>query len=38
MSMPEWQQRLPADKTVTTEAALACINHGCRVFIGTGCG
>ena len=38
MSVPEWQQRLPGDKVVTTQEALAVINNGCRVFIGTGCG
>ena len=38
MSLPGWQQKLPADKTVTAEAALASINNGCRVFLGTGCG
>lgn len=38
MSLPEWRQKLPGDKTVTTEAALASINNGCRVFLGTGCG
>ena len=38
MSLPEWQQKLPGDKIVTTEAALASINNGCRVFLGTGCG
>ncbi len=38
MSLPKWQQKLPEDKTVTTQAALASINNGCRVFLGTGCG
>ncbi|MFC1832449.1 GNAT family N-acetyltransferase [Thermodesulfobacteriota bacterium] len=38
MSVPEWQQRLPGDKVVTTQEALAVINNGCRVFISTGCG
>ena len=38
MSLPKWQQKLPRDKTVTTQAALASINNGCRLFIGTGCG
>ena len=38
MSVPEWQLRLPADKVVTTQEALASISNGCRVFIGTGCG
>ncbi len=38
MSVPEWQQRLPAEKVVTTREALASISNGCRVFIGTGCG
>ncbi len=38
MLLPEWQQKLPGDKIVTTQAALASINNGCRVFLGTGCG
>ena len=38
MSLPEWQQKLPKDRTVTTQVALASIKNGCRVFIGTGCG
>jgi len=38
MSLPKWQQKLPGDKIVTTQAALASINNGCRVFLGTGCG
>ncbi len=38
MSVQDWQQRLPAEKIATTEEALASINNGCRVFIGTGCG
>ena len=38
MSLPEWQQRLPKDKIVSTQRALASINNGCRVFLGTGCG
>lgn len=38
MSLPKWQQKLPRDKTVTKEVALASINNGCRVFLGTGCG
>lgn len=38
MSLPEWQQKLPKDKVVTTQDALASIKNGCRVFLGTGCG
>ncbi len=38
MSLPKWQQKLPGDKIVTAQAALAAIHNGCRVFIGTGCG
>lgn len=38
MSLPEWQQRLPVDKVVTQQTALAAITNGCRVFLGTGCG
>ena len=38
MSLSEWQQKLPKDKTVTKEEALASIKNGCRVFLGTGCG
>ncbi len=38
MALPKWQQKLPGSKTVTTETALASINNGCRVFLGTGCG
>ncbi len=38
MALPKWQQKLPGNKTVTTKAALASINNGCRVFLGTGCG
>ncbi len=38
MSEPKWQQKLPGDKIVTKEAALASIGNGCRVFLGTGCG
>ena len=38
MPLPEWQLKLPKDKTVTTQAALAPITNGCRVFLGTGCG
>ncbi len=38
MTLPKWQQKLPGDKTVTTQTAIASIRYGCRVFIGTGCG
>ena len=38
MSLPKWQQKLPEDKIVTAQAALAALHNGCRVFIGTGCG
>lgn len=38
MSLPKWQQKLPENKIVTTEEALASINNGCRIFLGTGCG
>lgn len=38
MSLPTWQQKLPGEKTVTAQQALASINNGCRVFLGTGCG
>jgi len=38
MLLPDWQQKLPGNKTVTAEAALASITNGCRVFLGTGCG
>lgn len=38
MALPEWQQRLPEEKRVTTEEALTSINNGCRLFLGTGCG
>ena len=38
MALPQWQEKLPRDKTVTAEVALAAINNGCRVFLGTGCG
>jgi len=38
MVLPQWQQKLPQDKTVTAQTALANIKNGCRVFLGTGCG
>ncbi|MDK9706451.1 MAG: GNAT family N-acetyltransferase [Desulforhopalus sp.] len=38
MSLPQWQEQLPAAKIVTAQVALESIHNGCRVFIGTGCG
>ena len=38
MLLPNWQRRLPKEKIITTERALAAIKNGCRVFLGTGCG
>ncbi|MBM9603467.1 bifunctional acetyl-CoA hydrolase/transferase family protein/GNAT family N-acetyltransferase [Desulfopila inferna] len=38
MTLPKWQQELPGEKIVTTAEAVAAINNGCRVFLGTGCG
>lgn len=38
MVVPQWQRKLPQDKTVTAQTALASIKNGCRVFLGTGCG
>ncbi len=38
MAPAQWQQKLPREKTVSTETALASIHNGCRLFIGTGCG
>jgi acyl-CoA hydrolase/GNAT superfamily N-acetyltransferase len=38
MSSTKWQEKLPKDKTVTTQAAIASIKNGSRVFLGTGCG
>ncbi len=38
MALPSWQQKLPSEKTVTAPKALAFLNNGCRVFLGTGCG
>lgn len=38
MSSTNWQQKLPKEKTVTTQTAFASLKNGCRVFLGTGCG
>ncbi len=38
MSLPQWQQKLPEEKIRTGREAVAFIQNGCRLFLGTGCG